>query len=73
MSCGKIKFLSNIYYIISCIYLITLLIIGYFILFPIVYIKYLITGTRINNNSFIGNYIINIFKKANDNIKKNNI
>lgn len=47
MSCGKIKFLSNIYYIISCIYLITLLIIGYFILFPNVYIKYLITGTRV--------------------------
>lgn len=38
--------------------------------YQIVYIKYLITGTRINNNSFIGNYIINIFKKANDNIKK---
>lgn len=63
MNCGKINFLSNIYYIISCIYLIALLIIEYFILFPIVYIKYLITDTRINNNSFIRNYIVNIFKK----------
>ena len=51
---------------IAYTWLILLLLIGYVILWPIVFIKYLITGKRIEANSKIGKFIINTYKKANE-------
>lgn len=47
-------------------WLILLLLIGYVILWPIVFVKYLITGKRIEANSKIGRFITNTYKKANE-------
>lgn len=62
MRIGKIKL---VFRYIVCAWLILLLLIGYMILWPIVFIKYLITGRRIEINSKIGRFIINTYKKAN--------
>lgn len=48
------------------IWIILLLLIGYVILWPIVFVKYLITGKRIEANSKIGRFITNTYKKANE-------
>lgn len=63
MRIGKIKL---VFRYIACAWLILLLLIGYMILWPIVFIKYLITGRRIEINSKIGRFIINTYKKANE-------
>lgn len=62
MRIGKIKL---VFIYIACAWLILLLLIGYMILWPIVFVKYLITGKKIEANSIIGRFIIDIFKKAN--------
>lgn len=63
MNTGKKKL---VFKYMAYIWLILLLLIGYVILWPIVFIKYLITGRRIEINSKIGRFIINTYKKANE-------
>lgn len=62
MNTGKRKL---VFKYMAYIWLILLLLIGYVILWPIVFIKYLITERRIEINSKIGRFITDIFKKAN--------
>lgn len=62
MRIGKIKL---VFRYIACAWLILLLLIGYTILWSIVFVKYLITGKRIEIDSIIGRFIIDMFKKAN--------
>lgn len=63
MRIGKIKL---VFRYIACAWLILLLLIGYTILWSIVFVKYLITGKRIEANSKIGRFITNTYKKANE-------
>lgn len=63
MNTGKKKL---VFKYMAYIWPILLLLIGYVILWPIVFIKYLITGRRIEINSKIGRFIINTYKKANE-------
>lgn len=63
MNTGKRKL---VFKYIACTWLILLLLIGYVILWPIVFVKYLITGKRIETNSKIRRFITNTYKKANE-------
>ena len=63
MNTGKIRLAFKY---MACAWLILLLLTGYVILWPIVFVKYLITGKKIEANSKIGRFITNTYKKANE-------